>query len=150
MMELPAYLRTTLLRQRWLVAAERFERALVDLEPDYPPEKKQALEQRLALRQEALARAYIALDRLNLRFDPNQPRIPAGAPGAGQAVDQPVRPIGLKVAPDLVELLAGISYHLAGPADIRKFLRKFQKRKLAAIQLDVSRRRSRIAFRAIR
>ena len=84
MMELPAYLRTTLLRQRWLVAAERFERALVDLEPDYPPEKKQALEQRLALRQEALARAYIALDRLNLRFDPNQPRIPAGAPGAGQ------------------------------------------------------------------
>ncbi len=84
MMDVPAYLRTTLLRQRWLVAAERFERALIDLEPDYPPEKKRALEQRLALRQAALARAYIALDRLNLRFDPNQPRIPAGEPGAGQ------------------------------------------------------------------
>jgi hypothetical protein len=84
MMELPPYLRTTLLRQRWLAAAERFELALAAREPDYPAQKKQALEWRLAEREAALHHAYDELHQLNLRFDPNQPRIPAGEPGAGQ------------------------------------------------------------------
>jgi hypothetical protein len=35
-----------------------------------------------------------------------------------QAIDQPLGAIGLEVPADLVELLAGISHHPAGLADI--------------------------------
>jgi hypothetical protein len=47
----------------------------------------------------------------------NLGRHPVGmwSPGAGHAVKQPFRAIGLEVPPDLVELLAGIARDLAGP-----------------------------------
>ncbi|WP_376803569.1 hypothetical protein, partial [Candidatus Raskinella chloraquaticus] len=84
MMELPPYLRTTLLRQRWLAAAERFELALAAREPDYPAQKKQALEWRLAEREAALHHAYDELHQLNLRFD-SQPPPPPPPPRRGAA-----------------------------------------------------------------
>lgn len=44
---------------------------------------------------------------------------------AGQAVDQPVRPVGLVVAADLVELLTAVAGDLAGLADVAHFVREF-------------------------
>jgi hypothetical protein len=40
---------------------------------------------------------------------------------AGDAIDQAVSPIDLKVLPDIVELLPGIPHDLAGQFDIREF-----------------------------
>jgi hypothetical protein len=55
--------------------------------------------------------------------------------GAGKPVDQAFGAIGLEVAPDLVELLAGIAHHLAGAADIGKFALKVEQRQLATCYL---------------
>jgi hypothetical protein len=40
--------------------------------------------------------------------------------GAGQPVDQAFRAVGLEVAADFIELLAGIAHHLAGSRDVGK------------------------------
>lgn len=52
--------------------------------------------------------------------------------GAGQPIDQAVRPIGLEIAPYLVELLARVAHRLAGPGDIGKFGSKFEQAELTA------------------
>ena len=44
--------------------------------------------------------------------------------GARQAVDQAVRPIGLIVAPDLVELLPAITHDPARPGDVAQLARQ--------------------------
>ena len=54
---------------------------------------------------------------------------------AGQTVDEAVGPIGLEVAPDLVELLAGVAHHLAGAADVGELRGEFEQRELAACYL---------------
>jgi len=51
--------------------------------------------------------------------------------GAGQAVYQAVRPIGLKVRPDFVELQPGIARHFVGAAHIRQFSGDFEQRQFA-------------------
>ena len=51
--------------------------------------------------------------------------------GAGQPVDQRLGAVGLEVAADLVELLAGVAHHLAGPADVAEILRQLEQGELA-------------------
>lgn len=51
--------------------------------------------------------------------------------GAGQAVDKAFGDIGLVIAPDLVELLAGIANQLTSAADIGEVLGELRQRQLA-------------------
>jgi len=53
------------------------------------------------------------------------------AKSAGRPVDQPVDPIGLEAAADLVELLAAIAHQLAGLADVVGVARQLEQRQLA-------------------
>ena len=55
--------------------------------------------------------------------------------GAGKPVDQALGAIGLEIAPDLVELLTGITHHLAGSGDIGEFCGKFEQTELAPCHL---------------
>jgi hypothetical protein len=55
------------------------------------------------------------------------------------AVNQPFGAVGLEVACDLVELLAGMAYQLADAADIREVASKLQDRELAACYLVLGR-----------
>ena len=55
--------------------------------------------------------------------------------GTRHTVEQAFRTIGLEVAPDLVELLAGIARDLAGSGYIGKFRSKVEQRKLAPCYL---------------
>ena len=64
-------------------------------------------------------------------FDLGRDPVWMRAAGTGQAVDQPFGAIGLEVPADLVELLAGISHHPAGPADIAEIGRQFEQAELA-------------------
>lgn len=57
------------------------------------------------------------------------------SPGAGKPVDQVLGAVGLEVAADLVELLAGIAHRLAGAGNIRKFGREFEQAELAPCYL---------------
>jgi hypothetical protein len=54
---------------------------------------------------------------------------------AGQPVEQALGAKGLEVAADLVELLARVAHHLAGPADVLQLLGQFQQRQLAPCYL---------------
>jgi len=45
----------------------------------------------------------------NYRRDPRRDPVGVRFPGAGQAIEQPLRLIGLKIAPDLIELLAAVA-----------------------------------------
>ena len=54
---------------------------------------------------------------------------------AGRPVDQAIRPIGLEVPPDLVQMLPGIAHHFAGAAHIRQFAGEFEQRQLASCYL---------------
>jgi len=54
---------------------------------------------------------------------------------AGQPVDQPRRPVGLEVAPDLVELLARIAHQLAGLGHVVQVRRQFEQGELASCYL---------------
>src|SRR6266849_3073801 len=47
--------------------------------------------------------------------------------GAGQPIDQPLGPVSLEIAADLVELLATIAHHLAGTADVGEVLSELQQ-----------------------
>jgi hypothetical protein len=47
--------------------------------------------------------------------------------GAGQPMDQAIRPISLEVPPDFVELLPGTAHHFAGTAHIRQFGGDFEQ-----------------------
>ncbi len=69
------------------------------------------------------------------RLDLGRHPVGVRAARAGQAVDQPVGAIGLEVAPDLVELLAAVAHHLAGPADVAEFLGEFEQAQLAPCYL---------------
>jgi len=60
-----------------------------------------------------------------------------GRAGARHAVEQPVGAVGLEVAADLVELLAGIAHHLAGLADVPQVAREFEQAQLAPCYLLV-------------
>ena len=64
-------------------------------------------------------------------------RDPVGMRSAwsGQPVDQPFGTIGLEVAADLVELLAGVTHQLAGAADIGEVGGQLQQRELATCYL---------------
>ena len=57
--------------------------------------------------------------------------------GTGQAVEQPLGAIGLKVAPDLIELLPAIADHPARLADVAEIARQLQQAQLAACYLLV-------------
>jgi hypothetical protein len=65
--------------------------------------------------------------RLDLRCD----AIGMRATGAGQPVDETIGAVGLEVAADLVELLAGVAHQLAGPGDVVELARQLEQRQLA-------------------
>ena len=94
-----------------------------------------------ALERELLGDAQRAMGRmveamrqdggLDLLGDP----VGVRASGAGQPVDQPVRPVCLVVAPDLVELLTRVSHDPAGPGDIAHLGGQFEQAELAPCYL---------------
>jgi hypothetical protein len=57
--------------------------------------------------------------------------------GAGQEVEQPIGAVGLKVAPDLIELLPAIADHPARLADVAEIAGQLQQAQLAACYLLV-------------
>lgn len=56
-------------------------------------------------------------------------------PGAGQAVDRPLRAIGLVIVPDLVKLLTRVAHVAASLRDVAHVVRKFQQAQLASCYL---------------
>ena len=55
--------------------------------------------------------------------------------GPRQAVNEALGSAGLEIAPDLVELLAGVTHHLAGAADVGKFCGEIVQGELAGCYL---------------
>jgi len=52
--------------------------------------------------------------------------------GAGHPVEQALGPVGLEVPADFIELLAGVSHHLAGLGNVVELGGKFEQAELAA------------------
>jgi len=83
-MRLPQTLRTGILRQRWLVAAEQFQLHLALANPVTTSSERRTLALRLKARCDLLIGVCAELRHLKANFNPAQARIPAGQPGAGQ------------------------------------------------------------------
>ena len=56
---------------------------------------------------------------------------------AGQTVEQPIGPVGLKVAPDLIEWLPTVAHHPARLADVAEIAGELQPAQLAPCYLLV-------------
>jgi hypothetical protein len=78
----------------------------------------------------SLCQGNCALERFPLRSEQS-----CGSPLPGQPSDQTIRPIGLEVPSDCVELLPEIAHHPAGAAHIRQFSGDFERRQLASCYL---------------
>ncbi len=65
-------------------------------------------------------------------------RLGYGSFRSGQPVEEALGAGGLKVAADLVELLAGVSHDLAGLGYIVKFRGQFEETELASGDFDLS------------